>query len=406
MAFGSSASIPPATPCDRERAGHPDAPCLLQRGDGARRSRAEHGQADAISACRRLRPHRRPRRRDARRAGTARAGGRLPHREPVLAGHGGAAPLRQRVPPAPALLLDQAPPAALRRSTASTCSTSSAPISTAARSRVFGCRQGTRPISERVVELLAPRERRASTTRRRGAVRGGRSSGAVATSSTQVYTRACPWREGRRHRRAGEGGDGLQLLPARPRPVAYVTEVNPLRIGMFLPGVHSPSSTKRPSSRTPTGGRRNPVRLELLRRDRPQAARAGLQRRAASALNHATVSASPSSRITRGWNPSSRDSRRIRDPGTFATPGRTRRCTRCSARRPFSRTGSPRARAIVTGRPSLALYTSPSRIPFGRRGRARHRIRDVAKSRTCVPSPSSVSAPGSFCSFDIRSQIT
>jgi hypothetical protein len=105
---------------------------------------------------------------------------------------------------------------------------------------VFGCRQGTRPISARVGELLAREDAaglydedvwrqfaEAVARRRRELVedvharvrRGEKVVGIGAPAKASTVCNYC---------RLG------------PELVDYVTEVNPLRIGMYLPGVHIP----------------------------------------------------------------------------------------------------------------------------------------------------------------------
>ncbi len=93
-----------------------------------------------------------------------------------------------------------------------------------------------------------------------------------------------------------------------PELVDYVTEINPLRIGMFLPGVHIPIVDEELLFSDPEARRRRDLlRVELRGRDRAEAPRARLHGRADSALNQATVSARPSSSDTRGRKPEPAD---------------------------------------------------------------------------------------------------
>jgi hypothetical protein len=105
---------------------------------------------------------------------------------------------------------------------------------------VFGCRQGTRPISERVDELRAREDE-------------------AGLYDERVWRQFAEAIERRRrdlfeevHGRVQRGEKVVGIgAPAKastvcnycrlgPELVAYVTEINPLRIGMYLPGVHIP----------------------------------------------------------------------------------------------------------------------------------------------------------------------
>jgi C-methyltransferase C-terminal domain/Putative zinc binding domain/Methyltransferase domain len=105
---------------------------------------------------------------------------------------------------------------------------------------VLGCRKGTRPISERVRELLAVEEAEglydeATWRRFAEAVEQRRRD-----LFDAVYSRAA-----RGEKIVGIGAPAKAATVCNycrlgPDLVAYVTEVNPLRIGKFLPGVHIP----------------------------------------------------------------------------------------------------------------------------------------------------------------------
>jgi C-methyltransferase C-terminal domain/Putative zinc binding domain/Methyltransferase domain len=106
--------------------------------------------------------------------------------------------------------------------------------------RVFSCRQGARPLSQRLRDLIALEEAEelyAPSTFERFAAAVGEKRRKLFDA---VYTRAS----------AGQKVIGIGA-PAKASTVcnycgltrdllAYVTEVNPLRIGKFLPGVHIP----------------------------------------------------------------------------------------------------------------------------------------------------------------------
>jgi len=105
---------------------------------------------------------------------------------------------------------------------------------------VFGCRKGTHPVSERVRELLAVEEAEGLYDERTW----GRFTEAVEQRRHDlfdtIYSRAA-----RGEKIVGIGAPAKASTVCNycrlgPDLVTYVAEVNPLRIGKFLPGVHIP----------------------------------------------------------------------------------------------------------------------------------------------------------------------
>ena len=106
--------------------------------------------------------------------------------------------------------------------------------------RVFSCHRGTRPISQRLRDLVALEDRErlhdASTFERfaaGAAERKRRLSAAVhdrVSSGKKIIGIGAP----------AKASTVCNYCALRPPLVEYLTEVNPLRIGKFLPGVHIP----------------------------------------------------------------------------------------------------------------------------------------------------------------------
>ena len=189
---------------------------------------------------------------------------------------------------------------------------------------------------------------RGSGLRARSRIGGARSSTTSTGGCRRARRSSASARPRRRRRSATTAGSGPDL-------VDYVTEINPLRIGMFLPGVHIPIVDEELLFSDPKpADAGDPLRLELRGRDRAEAPRARLHGRADSALNQATVSARPSSRPTRGRKP--RACRRdVSAVHRCATPGRTSPVYVTRGSRPIASEMRSATSRIVTARPSLAL---------------------------------------------------